>query len=148
MQPTLAASDYKLTPRDGGAWWLDVVWRFHNPADTALYVLSRGPVSMLDARPFVINNTATNHPVDVDGNINPDMEFLVVAAHSSLDLRRSYPLPSIDLETPRPVSGSFAVSTEPPDPIWIQGHVWDAVMKWQDVLQSSPFEIKLTNPSH
>jgi hypothetical protein len=148
MQPTLGAFDYKLTSRNGGAWWLEVVWRFQNPGETNLYVLSRGPVFLLDERPFVINNTATNHPVDVDGNIDPEMEFVVVAAHASLDLRRTYPLPSIDLQTPRPVVGTFAVSTEPPDPGWIQGHVWDAVKKWQRVLQSSPFEIKLTNPSH
>jgi len=143
MQPTLGALEYKLTPRDGGAWWLEVVWRFQNPGDTPLHVLSKGRLSMLDGQPFVINHTASGHPVGLDENINPEMEFVVIAPHSSLDLRRTYPLPAIDLGTPRPVVGKFAVSYEAPDPKWIQGHVWDAVKKWQQVLQSPPFEIKL-----
>jgi hypothetical protein len=82
----------------------------------------------------------------LEGNIDPEMEFLVVAAHSFLDLRRTYPLPLIDPQMPRPAVGRFAVSDEPPDPKWIQGRVWDAVKKWQHVLESLPFEIKLTNP--
>src|SRR5688572_13309314 len=63
MQAKLVALEYKLTPRDAKAWWLEVVWRFQNPAESPLHVLSKGPLSMLDIQPLVINHTATGHPI-------------------------------------------------------------------------------------
>ena len=146
MQATLVAIEYELTPRNAETWWLEIVWRFQNPSERRLHVLSRGPVSMLDSRPFVINHTSTGHLEGLDANISPVMQFAFVEAHSTLDLRRTYPLPAVDLQTTRKVVGKFAVSYETPGPKWMDNHVWDAVRKWQKVLESTPFEIRLATP--
>jgi len=146
MQATLVAIEHSLTSRNAEAWWLEVVWRFQSPSARPLHVLSKGPISMLDSRPFVINHTATGHLKGLEANINPAMEFVLVEAHSILDLRRTYPLPALDLQTPRLVVGKFAVSYETPGPKWMENHVWDAVRKWQKVLESSPFEMRLRTP--
>lgn len=142
MQAEIVALEHTLTPRAPKGWWLEVVWRFRNPAERPLYVLAKGLLSILDGEPVVLNHTVTGHAFAVDPNVEPDMEFIDVKARDSLDLRRTYPLPPLDLQTPRAVIGRFAVGYDRPDPEWRQGRVWDAVEHWQQVLQSSPFEIK------
>lgn len=131
----------RLTARDARAWWLDVVWRFHNPTDQPLHVLTAGPQSMSGERPLVINETATDHPA-IDGNITPAMEFVVVAPGSTFDHRRRYALPPLAGAPPWPVVARFAVSHAAPDPVWIAGRAWPAVAAWQDVLESAPLQLQ------
>jgi len=142
MQADITALDHTLTSRAPKGWWLDVVWRIRNPAERPLYVLARDRLSILDGNPVVLNHTATGHPIAVDPNADPAMEFVVIEAHGFVDLRRTYPLPPVDLQTPRAVVGRFAVSYDRPDPEWSQGRVWSAVEEWQKILQPSPFRIQ------
>lgn len=142
MHAEIVALEHALTPRSPKGWWLEVAWRFRNSAERPLYVLAKGLLSILDEQPVVLNHTVTGHPIAVDPYVDPEIEFVVVEARSFLDLRRTYPLPPIDLQAPRAVVGRFAVGYDRPNPKWRQGRVWDAVERWQQVLQSSLFEIQ------
>jgi hypothetical protein len=142
MQAEIVAIEHGLSPRAPKGWWLEVVWRIQNPAERPLHLLSKGPLSILDGNTVVLNHALTDHPFAVDPNVEPEMEFVIVGARDALDLRRTYPLPPIDLQAPRTVVGRFSVSYDRPDPEWCQGRVWGAVERWQQVLESLPFEVR------
>ena len=131
----------RLSPRDTSGWWLDVTWRFHNPTDQPLHVLSAGPQSMTGDRPLVINETAADHPA-VDGHIAPVMAFTVVAPRSTFDHPRRYALPPFAGPPPWPVVARFAVNHVAPDPGWIAGRAWAAAAAWQQVLESAVVEVQ------
>jgi hypothetical protein len=145
MHAVMVVREHALGPRAPAGWRLDVVWKLQNHAEGALYFLAHGPLSILDGQPIVLNHAMTGHPIAIDPNLGPEMEFLVVEALGSLELRRTYPLPPIDLQENRMAVGRFAVSYEAPDPKWIPGHVWNAVKEWQKILESSPFELAIAN---
>jgi hypothetical protein len=136
--PTVLAAEHGWRPRTGNGWWLDVVWRFENPEDRPLHVLAEGPLSMFIGDPLVINHTLSDQP-EIDPNAPPDMDFVTVEPHGTLDLERSYPLPPVG--PAHTVVGRFSASHAAPDPEWRHGRVWEAVERWQTVLESPPFEV-------
>jgi hypothetical protein len=131
------AIDPRLSPRDGGGWWFDVTWRFHNPTDQPLHLLAAGPQSVTSGRPIVIDETADDHAA-VDGHITPEMAFVVIAPRSTFDHMRRYPLAPLPGAPPWQVVGRFAVSDVAPDPAWASGRAWAAIATWRQVLESTP----------
>jgi len=132
------AAGHSWRPRTPKAWWLDVVWRFENTGDRPLHVLAEGPLSMRLGDPLVINHTPSDQP-EIDPNAPPDMDFVAVEARGTLDVERSYPLPPLD--TPQAIVGRFSASHQPPDPHWAKGLVWEAVERWQEILETPPFRV-------
>ena len=141
MQAEVSAIRHTLTARDAAGWWLAVTWRFRNPGDRPVYLLSAGPLWILEGDPLILNHAVEDAPVALDRNAEPDMEFATIDAAGSLDMERRYPLPSLELRMGRDVVGRFALGTDRPDPSWRQGLIWDAVRRWQQVVQSAAFRI-------
>lgn len=136
---TVRAAEHGWRPRTPDAWWLDVLWRFENPGDGPLHVLSQGPLSIYVGDRLVINHTPSDQP-EIDPNAPLDMDFVAVEPRGVLDLERSYSLPPANVAT---VVGRFSVSHESPDPEWRRGRVWQAVERWQTILESRPFDVEL-----
>jgi hypothetical protein len=142
MQAEVVSVEHSLTPRAPQGWWLQVVWRFRNAAEVPLYVLTAGPLSIIDANPIVLNHVIEDDSMGVDPYTDLEMDFTAIAANAVADFPRRYSLPSIDRVKRRDVVGRFAVSYENPDPEWRQRRMWGAVKQWQRILQSSYFEIQ------
>jgi hypothetical protein len=140
MQARVAALEHALTERAPAGWWVAVLWRFRNLAQQPLYVLSRGPLSIVDGDPVVLNHTLSGHPV-VDPYAEPEIEFAAIPLDGHLDLRRSYPFPPLDPQTGRLVVGRFAASFDQPDPDWPRTKPWETLEQWQRLLESSPFDL-------
>ena len=138
MHATLAAVEHFVRARSPHGWWLGAVWRFTDTANQALFVLTRGPLSIFQGNPLVLNHTSADHPLEIAPHEQPDMAFMVVPAAGSLEIHWLYPLPPVDLRSGQTVVAKFAVGRERPQSEWKQGHTWEAVKRWQSVLESEP----------
>jgi hypothetical protein len=143
MQAEVVSVDHSLAPRAPQGWWLQVVWRFSNAGEVPLYVLTAGPLLIIDATPIVLNHAIEDDSMGVDPYADLEMDFTAIAANAFADLPRKYPLPAIDLLKRRDVVGRFSVGFERPDPEWRERRMWGAVRQWQRILQSSYFEINV-----
>jgi len=146
MNTEIIVIEYKLTPRTAKEWWLSVVWRFRNSDSRPLYLLVKGPHLIIDGHPLVLDHSISDDTFTISPYDDPEMKFATVEGRGFLDFRHNYPLPPIDSQKLRAVIGRFSYSYERPDPKWCDGHVWDAVKKWQQIIESSQFEIKF--PKH
>jgi hypothetical protein len=141
MQARVVVLEHILTERAPTGWWLAVLWRFQSPARHPLYLLARGPLSMVLGDPVILNHTLTGHPV-VDPNVEPEIEFAAIPPDGHLDLRRTYPFPPVERPAGRLVVGRFAVSSDRPDPAWPRTKPWETLEQWQRLLESPPFNLE------
>jgi hypothetical protein len=144
MVPTIRidARDVRLLSRGGDGFWLEVTWAFRNDAATPAHLLIAPPGLISDADPLILDHTARETDAPVSALIRPAPEFAEIAPNGQLERAERYPLPPWNFTAGRSVIGRFGIGSTAPDPDWPKHPPWTAIMAWQTVFASRPFDIE------
>jgi hypothetical protein len=136
------ADDVRLLTRGSDGFWLEVTWTFRNDAATPAHLLVVPPGMISDADPLIIDHTARESDAPVSALSRPAPEFVEIAPNGQLERAERYPLPPWDFKAGRRVIGRFGIGGTAPDPEWSKRPPWTAIMAWQTVFASRPFDIE------
>jgi hypothetical protein len=90
----------------------------------------------------VVDHTVAGQPDDVDWNVQPRMGFGVVAPAAQCEAEREYPLPPLGPSAELTIRARVSIGYEEPDPAWATGRIWQAVARWETVLESEPLILR------
>lgn len=139
-EPLVRATVEKVVRQAADQWELTLLWRFENQGDGDAHFVLCNPLWIEVGREVRLDHSAPLGGRHEQVNTDLGFAFLRVPPGRSEARRLVY---SIALPAPETLSvtGRFAYGHIAPDPAWSQKKNWEAVARWQKLIDSEPIEV-------
>ena len=143
--PRIVAAEYRTSGSAPRQCLLEILWRFENEAETALYVLLDQPVTTAIAAPLILNHAAAESLLPLSANRRADFEIITVSPRGVQERWLKYHLALPDTLKEVTVIGRFGYSHTPPDPEWMKDQNRSQVAKWLQTADSDALSVSFEN---
>lgn len=141
--PLVRGAVEKIVRQAAEQWELGLLWRFENRGSREAHFVICVPVWIEVGRKIVLDHSAQEGDRYEQVNTDRGFTFLPVPPGEALTRRLVYSIAFPFLKT-WILIGRFSYGHKTPDPAWLRTKNWQAVGRWQQLVDSKPIEVTLS----